>query len=296
MTKYNILLADDDHTQLALLQKTFHPKIYTLLYSPDAEKAYWVAEQELPDLIIMDWIMPGCNGLEAIEKFQKNELTKDIPIIMATGYMKETSHLKQAFDSGAVDFIRKPYDTTELKARADTALRIKEYQKRQTYQQLEIQIHHQRERLKLQEKLKNQQSELNAQAIFEQKYQKLFSELNHDLKCLREELKDVTVPSMFRLEKGIRQGLKTQKRSKSFLYHFKKADPTFFKTLNRLGLQLTNQDMRYCAYFKLNLNYQEIADMQGVEVTSVRRHVYRLRKKLGLDQTQDIRSYVNTLS
>ena len=76
------------------------------------------------DLILMDVVMPEVDGIEACRKIKEKNHLRDIPIIMVTG-MEETRGLQPAFDAGAVDYIKKPIDTTELAVRVRSALLLK---------------------------------------------------------------------------------------------------------------------------------------------------------------------------
>lgn len=76
------------------------------------------------DLILMDVVMPEVDGMEACRKIKENSRLRDIPIIMVTG-MEETKGLQPAFDAGAIDYIKKPIDRTELAVRVRSALLLK---------------------------------------------------------------------------------------------------------------------------------------------------------------------------
>ena len=88
-----------------------------ILNAGNGKMAVRVAEEELPDIIIMDWDMPEMNGIMAIKQLQADERTKHIPVIMCTGVMTSAENLQLALETGAIDYIRKPVDTLELKAR-----------------------------------------------------------------------------------------------------------------------------------------------------------------------------------
>jgi len=80
--------------------------------------------REKPDLILLDIIMPGMNGFEVCKILKSNEVTRDIPVIFITGQNDMDSIIK-GFESGAVDFITKPFNILELKARVKTQVAIK---------------------------------------------------------------------------------------------------------------------------------------------------------------------------
>jgi diguanylate cyclase (GGDEF)-like protein len=138
--EHSILVVDDQLTNVKLiigmLKKT--GELYKLEQALDGRSALRIAEKKTPDLIIMDWEMPGLNGIETIELLKQNEKTKDIPVIMATGVMTSSENLRKAMNAGAVDYIRKPIDHVELSARVHSALLLGESQKEVTRRKEEL--------------------------------------------------------------------------------------------------------------------------------------------------------------
>jgi diguanylate cyclase (GGDEF)-like protein len=127
----NILIVDDSEDQLLVLKAILNEKGYKNIFLADsADKAFELMglkgkkKQKDIDLILMDIMMPGVDGLEACLRIKKNVELKDIPIIMVTA-KKEADHLQLAFQAGAVDYITKPINVTELLARVHSALRLK---------------------------------------------------------------------------------------------------------------------------------------------------------------------------
>lgn len=125
----NILVVDDD----PIIVKTIFEIIsrnnpeYIFYQANNGKMGYEVAEIKKPNLIITDWDMPEMNGIEFIEKLKSHEVTKDIPVIMASGIMTSSENLKTALNAGAVDFIRKPIDPVELRARVNSMLILSGY-------------------------------------------------------------------------------------------------------------------------------------------------------------------------
>jgi len=129
----NILVADDDpsivHTIFTHFEATNQP--YKLLNAPNREIALQLAKQEKLHLILLDWQMPGLNGLEVITFLQNHPDTLHIPVIIMTGVKVLDVHLEEAFNRGATDYIRKPFSKVELLARAHTAIRLLELHQRE---------------------------------------------------------------------------------------------------------------------------------------------------------------------
>ena len=126
MKKYTILVVDDKPDNLKTIVDYLKGSDvqYTILKATNGKIACKLAEKKIPDLIILDWKMPVMNGIETIEYLKSHKLTKDIPIIMATGVMTSAKNLKTALEAGAVDYIRKPIDKIELAARINSTLKL----------------------------------------------------------------------------------------------------------------------------------------------------------------------------
>ena len=124
MHKATILVIDDEQRFLDIITNTLKASDYKVIQALNGEMGLMVARKFIPDIIICDWEMPVMNGIEAIKILKKDDLTKDIPIIMATGVMTTSGNLTTALNAGAVDYIRKPIDPIELVARINSALKL----------------------------------------------------------------------------------------------------------------------------------------------------------------------------
>lgn len=101
----------------------------TMQFNKGADLFEQLENEELPDLIISDILMPKLSGYDLIKKVKSNPDWKHIPIIIITAVSVDvTDHLKMSFDAGAMDFIRKPINEIELVARVSSAL-ILEHQR-----------------------------------------------------------------------------------------------------------------------------------------------------------------------
>ena len=118
-----ILLVDDTKSNVDVLVHALKD-IYKLGVTLNGEDAIRFAEKKQPDLILLDIVMPGIDGFEVCRRLKEKLDTKDIPIIFITA-MDDLSHKTKGFDFGAVDYITKPFDITEVKARVKTHLTLK---------------------------------------------------------------------------------------------------------------------------------------------------------------------------
>ena len=122
MDEVKILIADDEPLNLMLYSEMLKSEDYSIYTAKDGLIAIEQAVDEFPDLIILDWNMPGINGLAALKELKNNPKTNEIPIIMITGIMTSPDNLKSALEAGAIDFLRKPFDKIELLARVKSVL------------------------------------------------------------------------------------------------------------------------------------------------------------------------------
>jgi adenylate cyclase len=142
MRPFRILVIEDDPLYHKVIQHILENSDYKLeiIHSSNASDAFEVMEKELPDLILTDWEMPEINGIEFCKIIQKKEKFEHIPVIMCTGTNTSSESLKTAFESGVVDFVRKPIDKMELISRVNSMLRLSESYKKIKEQKEEIQL------------------------------------------------------------------------------------------------------------------------------------------------------------
>ncbi len=118
----SILAVDDTKLNLNVLVNVLGEQ-YALAVSLDGEGALRYVEENIPDLILLDIMMPGIDGIEVLRRLKSNERSRDIPVLMLTA-LSETEQKAQCFNLGAVDYIQKPFDVHELQARVKTHLAL----------------------------------------------------------------------------------------------------------------------------------------------------------------------------
>lgn len=122
MTTADILLVEDEPAILELLAFNVEQCGYRALKAQDAEVALAQIKQALPDLILLDWMLPGSSGIELARRLRADPRTKDIPIIMLTARGDERDKIL-GLEAGADDYITKPFSPRELMARIRAVLR-----------------------------------------------------------------------------------------------------------------------------------------------------------------------------
>jgi cyclic di-GMP phosphodiesterase len=121
-----ILIVDDERSNQMLMEAILLPLGYKILMAGDGIEAVEMARENTPDLILMDIMMPRMNGFDATKKLKDAEDTNIIPIVMVTA-LRDVEDRIRALEAGADDFLSKPIDKTELRARVQSLLKVKSY-------------------------------------------------------------------------------------------------------------------------------------------------------------------------
>ena len=117
-----VLIVDDVPDNVAPLHDALDAAGYTVLVALDGEAAIRRAQQALPDVVLLDAVMPGLDGFEVARQLKADPATAHIPIIFMTG-LTETEHLVAALEAGGVDYVTKPIKPREVMARMGVHLR-----------------------------------------------------------------------------------------------------------------------------------------------------------------------------
>jgi len=121
-TRVKILIVDDDKDVVTPLKMSLEADNYSVIEAYAGCGAIEKAHGEIPDLIILDIILPDMDGYEVCNRLREDPLTELIPIIMLTG-KDDISNKIEGLERGADDYITKPFNLSELKARIRTVLR-----------------------------------------------------------------------------------------------------------------------------------------------------------------------------
>ena len=118
----NILLVEDEPAIQQMVAMALRKAGYDVAMASDASEAQTQIAGQLPDLMLLDWMLPGISGVEYARQLKKNDLTREVPIIMLTARGEESDKIR-GFDSGADDYVTKPFSPRELVARINAVLR-----------------------------------------------------------------------------------------------------------------------------------------------------------------------------
>jgi len=117
-----ILIAEDEAPLTTLLRYNLEKEGYRSLEARDGDEALMLANEDTPDLVILDWMLPRVSGIEVCRRLRGRAETRNVPIIMLTARGEETDRVR-GLDTGADDYITKPFSMTELLARIRAVMR-----------------------------------------------------------------------------------------------------------------------------------------------------------------------------
>ncbi|MCP5425940.1 MAG: phosphate regulon transcriptional regulator PhoB [Gammaproteobacteria bacterium] len=122
MSAKRLLIVEDEQPVREMIGFVLSSAGYEIQEATDAREAQSQIAEDLPDLILLDWMLPGVSGIEYARRLKKEELTREIPIIMLTARVEEEDKVL-GLESGADDYITKPFSPRELVARIKAVMR-----------------------------------------------------------------------------------------------------------------------------------------------------------------------------
>ncbi|MCL2243993.1 MAG: response regulator [Treponema sp.] len=125
--KKKILIIDDEKMNIMALAHFLRPK-YDIIVAIDGASGLEVAQKQIPDIILLDIIMPHMSGYEVIQKFKESEVTRSIPVIFISG-LNDSGDEAKGLEFGAVDYIIKPFDKTVVNTKIKLHLKISAYER-----------------------------------------------------------------------------------------------------------------------------------------------------------------------
>ena len=117
-----ILVIEDEAAQREVLLYNIEAAGYGAIWADNGEDGVLLSQENNPDLVVVDWMMPNLSGIEVCRQLRANPETKDMHIILLTAKSNEVDKV-QGLETGADDYVTKPYSVTELMARIKTQLR-----------------------------------------------------------------------------------------------------------------------------------------------------------------------------
>lgn len=273
MGKYQILIVDDNPDSSGLLSILLKRNLdCTTIVVDDGFTGVRLAKEIQPNVILMDWMMPEFDGLQAVTLLKSDNNTKGIPVIMVTG-VSDREGLIQAYEAGVTDYITKPIIPSEMLVRVKSALRMNET---------------------LLNTMENLKSEMVKQSLKTSHKDGLYNNL---LTKLREyETSMYTdIPKANSILSDIIQELEANTIVKTWDQLddlVKQFEPTFLHKLQEKHPNLTPAEIKLCYMLRLNLSTKDISNLVFKSQEVVRLSRNRLRKKLQLNNSENLTGYL----
>lgn len=273
MKDYTILIVDDEPDNIELIIDILEKASmnFNFLHATNGRDAIEVAKSYKLNIILLDWQMPGINGIETLHQLKKDAATKQIPVVMTTGRMTQSTHLEEAFKAGAIDFIRKPIDPLELRARVNSMLNYAD---------------------RLFDLVKAKDQELSSWIMNMFDYKGFTGSLLEQLK----EIIDIESNKLTKEKiSTIIDALERKEKEKDFDHfesYFQKIHPGFFGKISKDFADLTPGELKLAALLRLNLSSKEIAAITYTSIGTVKTARFRLRKKMNLSSDENIVNFL----
>ncbi len=274
--RYKVFIIDDDIDNLKTFISIFEQYCpqYDIFQTNNPKNAVEIASKVHPNLIVTDWDMPHLTGIDVIKQIKNKKETKDIPIIMATGVHITSTDLQLALHAGAIDFIRKPIDPIELVARTHSALMVFEFQK---------------------QVIEAKDQELTESSLYLVKSNKFNVDITKKLRELSTMIDTKNGDAINRLNQAIKEFNNRIKEDGWYRFNlsFDKVHKGFNKQLLATYPELTAGELKLCAFIRLGMNNKDIASVLNQSPDSVKVSRSRLRKKLCIEQSQNLEAFIS---
>ena len=209
----------------------------------------------------------------------------NLPVIVISGMRMESRDLEKALEEGAVDYMRKPLDKCEFRARINASLRT-----RQQHEAIEGLL--QTEKELLEDSLRTKERELTSKSMYDYQRDELLKKLLEQVGRLNRITQYVHATNIKAIENELRSQINMERMWSEFNLHFEQVHPGFFEHLKFKYKTLTQNDCKLCAYLKMGLGNSEIANFMHIARGSVERALNRLKKKMGLRDCDCLRDFV----
>ncbi len=117
-----VLLVEDEPAQREVLSYNLKSEGFDVVTAADGDEAMLLVDEEAPDIIVLDWMLPGISGIEICRRLKSKPETRSIPVLMLSARSEEVDRVR-GLETGADDYVVKPYSVLELMARVRTQLR-----------------------------------------------------------------------------------------------------------------------------------------------------------------------------
>jgi DNA-binding response OmpR family regulator/DNA-binding CsgD family transcriptional regulator len=294
ITNSRILIVDDNFDTLSFLGNLLTENNFKIFSASSGKQAIAIALAKNPDLILLDVSMPEISGIEVCEKLKADYKTKDIPVIFLTGKIDQDDIVK-GFEAGGVDYITKPYSKNELLARVSAHLLIVKMQEQMLKDQELIHLKEmellQKEKNLLAETLEETRKEVAFISLKIGKANNQILEMTDKISSELEILKPDTVDRISSIIHNYMM-LRDKNNWEAIEPFILKMNNDFFEKLLKQFPYLTKNEIKLCAFLRLNLSTKEIAEFTLQTEDAIKKARYRLRQKLNVPSDSNLFSLI----
>jgi len=288
---YRVLIVDDDTQILRDALEIFKGTSFKAHVAANGRIACEIVKSTPIDLIVVDWCMPIMNGIETIKHLKSDIETELIPIIMLTG-KTSVKHVKKAFKTGVIEFLKKPIDYEELLIRCKAILK----QNERVQSSAKKAVKHFKK-----EKDKNVQIE-NLLEVKSKQLDMADLQLSHKKKSISRVSEILS--SYMREDSPIKKSdleeiLKRFDLISDYEISQKKEELNYtnFSLIHQLKdhfPNLTQTELQICSMIHMNLTNKHIANLLCVSTRTVENHRYNISKKVQLSKGERLNDYIGT--
>ena len=287
-----LLIDDESEQQMAFMDMLeAQGNEYAILSAFSGQEALEIISKERPDIIVSDWDMPSMSGIELIQTLKQNAETADIPIIICTGIMTHSEHLKVALEAGANDYVRKPFDAIEVDARINAMLSFSREQKMRRRAEQELMQYQLDMSIQLVETKQQSLVVTKACLMHNTTY---IEEIVARLKALAGEVSESCKMKLFLLISRIQSDLK-RGTWEELTRHFEEIHPSFLRHINYSYPKLSTNEVELCLYIKMNMSNAEIQIATYKSYDALKKARQRLKKKLGLSHDDSLDLFIQAI-
>lgn len=266
--KYKLLYVDDEESNLRVFKSAFR-RNYDVFVATSAKEGLKVLEEQKIHVILSDQRMPGMTGVEFLQ-YAVNHYPDAIRILV-TGYV-DVDAMKNAINQAQiVHYIQKPWDDVELIQVIENTLKIK----------------------RLENENFKQKKELIITAV-------QISKSSHIIKSTLRILNNLIQKhagnecsnDIIEIQNHLRLQIQNQNEWELFKRRFTEVHPDFFVRLKKEHPELSMTEIKYLAYFRINLSTSQIASSLNVSYEAIKKSKYRIRKKINLQRNKTLEEYI----
>ncbi|NTW33770.1 MAG: response regulator [Bacteroidetes bacterium] len=294
ITNSRILIVDDNYDTLCYLGGLLTDNHFKVFSASTGKQAIAIATVKNPDLILLDISMPDISGMEVCKQLKSNSETENIPVIFITG-KTETEDIVKGFQTGAVDYIIKPFSKYELLARVSAHLKIVKLQEKLLKDQEQLHLKEKgflhKEKEQIEKELEQVKKEVISVSL---KISKTSSEIIEMTNKIISVIKSSDHAAVDRIASIIHNfnNIREKENWNEIETRFVKIHGAFFENLLKHFPNLTKNELKLCAYLRLNLSTKEIANFNLQSEDAIKKARYRLRQKLNARSDENLCSII----